>query len=43
MFLYVLKDHVFQRQNKRLMPSDKTLADNVFARIEAYLDRVMRN
>lgn len=36
-FLFALKERVFQRRNPGLMPSDKVLADNVFARIKAYL------
>lgn len=36
-FLFALRESVFQRRNPGLMPSDKALADNVFARIKAYL------
>lgn len=36
-FLYALKNQVFQKQDRRLMPSDETLADNIFSRIKAYL------
>lgn len=39
-FLYVLKDKVFQRQDKTLMPSDETLADGAFSRLAAYLQGV---
>ena len=38
-FLYVLKDRVFQRQDSRLMPSDNTYGANICSRITAYLDR----
>ena len=37
-FLYVLKDRVFQRQDQRLMPSDQTYCTNICSRIKAYLD-----
>lgn len=42
-YLFRLAKRAFQKQDKRLMPSDRELAGNVFARIEAYLDRVMKN
>lgn len=42
-FMFSLVKRAFQPRDSRLMPSDQTLADNVFARIGAYLDRVMRN
>lgn len=35
--MYILKDSVHQKQDSRLMPSDRTLADNIFARLKAYL------
>ena len=35
--MYALRQHVHQKQDKRLMPSDETLADNIFGRIRAYL------
>lgn len=35
--LFNLVQRAFQRQDTRLMPSDQTLADNVFARLKAYL------
>lgn len=37
--MYVLKESVHQKRDPGLMPSDKTLADNVFARLKAYLAR----
>lgn len=37
--MYILKESVHQDKDSRLMPSDKTLADNVFARLKAYLAR----
>ena len=36
-FLFALRESVFQRRNPGLMPSDTVLANNVFARIKAYL------
>lgn len=36
-YLFRLASSVYQRRDKRLMPSDKTIGDNVFARIKAYL------
>ena len=39
MFLYALKERVFQRQDSRLMPSDNTYGANICSRITAYLDR----
>lgn len=38
-WLFRLCSSVDQRQDTRLMPSDETLADNVFARIKALLNR----
>lgn len=35
--MYILKDHVHQGRDTRLMPSDETLADNICARVWAYL------
>lgn len=37
--MYILKESVHQGRDARLMPSDKTLADNIFARLKAYLAR----
>lgn len=37
--MYILKESVHQDRDERLMPSDKTLADNIFARLKAYLAR----
>ena len=37
--MYILKDRVHQRQDKSLMPSDQTFADNVGARLAAWLSR----
>lgn len=37
MFLYALKEQVFQKQDSRLMPSDEVLAQNIFSRVKAYL------
>ena len=37
--MYILKESVHQARDSRLMPSDKTLADNIFARLKAYLAR----
>ena len=37
--MYILKESVHQNRDERLMPSDQTLADNVFARLKAYLAR----
>lgn len=42
-YLFRLVKRAFQKQNRKLMPSDRELAGNVFARIESYLDRVMKN
>lgn len=38
-WMYVLKDYVFQKRDQRLMPSDDTLAENILARIRAWLSR----
>ena len=38
--MYVLAKHVHQNQDTRLMPSDETLATNIFSRLKAYLTRV---
>lgn len=38
-FMYVLAKSAFQKQDKRLMPSDETLANNIFSRINVYLNR----
>lgn len=38
-WMYVLKDYVFQKRDRRLMPSDQTLADNILSRIRAWLSR----
>lgn len=35
--MYVLSKHVHQNQDTRLMPSDETLATNIFSRLKAYL------
>lgn len=40
--LFRLAQSVFQKQDKRLMPSDETLADNAFARLYAYIGRNAR-
>ena len=37
--MYILKESVHQARDPHLMPSDQTLADNVFARLKAYLAR----
>lgn len=37
--MYILKESVHQNRDERLMPSDQTLADNVFARLKAYLSK----
>lgn len=36
-FLYVLKDRVFQKKDSKLMPSDNTFANNIFARLTRIL------
>lgn len=37
--MYILKESVHQARDPGLMPSDKTLADNIFAAVKAYLAR----
>ena len=37
-FLFSLVKKVFQKKDSRIMPSDRTLANNVFSRIKAHLD-----
>ena len=37
--MYILKESVHQERDPGLMPSDKTLADNIFAAIKPYLAR----
>ena len=37
--MYFLAARVHQRQDKRLMPSDLTYADNVFARLVAWISK----
>lgn len=38
-FMYFLANSVYQKQDKRLMPSDETFANNIFSRINVYLNR----
>jgi hypothetical protein len=37
--MYYLAKQVHQKQDKRLMPSDKTFANNIFSRINVYLKK----
>lgn len=37
--MYYLAKQVFQKQDKRLMPSDQTFSNNIFSRINVYLQR----
>lgn len=37
-YLFVLKKHVFQRRDNRLMPTDDILAQNIFARVSRLLN-----
>ena len=39
-FLFRLAQQVFQKQDRRLMPSDDTLCKNICSRITAYLSMV---
>ena len=38
-FMYFLANSVHQKRDKRLMPSDETFANNIFSRINVYLNR----
>lgn len=38
-FMYFLANSVYQKRDKRLMPSDETFANNIFSRINVYLNR----
>lgn len=38
-FMYLLSKSVFQKQDKRLMPTNETFAKNIMARIGVYLNR----
>lgn len=37
--MYRLATSVYQKRDKRLLPSDETYTNNIFSRIRAYLNR----
>lgn len=41
-FMYVLAKSAFQKQDKRLMPSDETLAENIANRLKPFIDNIIK-